>query len=152
MTPRPRRRDLFLSVLSTVTVLCACSGLPSVRFDSPFGDGRWVEFRDGVVVGAPTPAIAGNFANLKDVRLGVRVEIDAIGEDDDCANTFSLGPGETRAYACAQKFVAAGKRYRVDVRVYKDLGSTDLVERVQRIVTLETGDEGELVLVGRPLE
>jgi hypothetical protein len=149
---RSRRQSLFLAALFAALILCACSGFPSVRFASPFGNGRWIEFRDGVVVGPPTPAIAGNFVNLSDERLGLRVEIDAIEEDDDCADSFVLGPRETRPYACAQKSVAQRKRYRVDVRVYKDLGDTDLVERVQRVVELEKGGEGELVLVGRPLE
>jgi hypothetical protein len=145
-------RLLLMSAALAMLGSLSCFNLPTVRFDPPFGYGNWVQFEDAIVVGPPTPAIAGNFVNLKDSDIAVRIEIDEIAGGDDCANSFGFGPKEKRPYACPQSFVAEGKRYRVDVRVYKDRGETNLAERIQRIVTIETGEDGELILVGRPLE
>ncbi len=146
------KRLLLVLLMIGACVLSGCLKLPSMRFDSPFGYGNWVVFEDAIVVGPPNPAIAGNFVNLKGSDVAVRIEIDEIAGGDDCSNSLGLGPKEKKPYACPQTFVAAGKRYRVDVRVYKDLGETKLAERFQRIVELQVGEEGELVLVGQPLE
>jgi hypothetical protein len=148
---RPRAGSILL--LSGGVVLLACSSvpLPTLRFDSPFG-GDWVAFRDGIVVESPRPAVAGNFVNLRKREISVRVELDDIEGDDDCASSFRLGPEQTRPYACPQSAVAEGKRFRVEVRVYTDLGETDVAERIHRIVELRRDEEGRLVLVGRPLD
>jgi len=149
---RISKRLVLIAAVLAVSSLAACFKLPSVRFDSPFGQSNWVVFEDSIVVGPPTPALAGNFVNQKGSSIVVRIEVDEIEGGDDCANSISLAAKETKPYACPQSFVAAGKRFRIDVRVYKDLGGTDLVERIQRHAELQVGEDGELVLVGRPLE
>lgn len=152
---RRRARAMRLSLVALLPMLagaglsgCSSVPLPTLRFDSPFG-GEWVAFRDGLVVESPRPALAGNFVNLRKREISVRVEIDEIDGADDCATSFGLGPEQTRPFACPQSSVAEGKRFRVEVRVYTDLGDTDLAERIHRIVEIERDDAGRLVLVGR---
>lgn len=148
---RKSKRFVATLVVLFASAFVGCFKLPSVRFDSPFGQSNWVVFEDSIVVGPPTPALAGNFVNQKGSSIAVRIEVDEIEGGDDCANSISLAARETKPYVCPQSFVAEGKRYRIDVRVYKDLGETNLVERIQRIAELQVGEDGQLVLVGRPL-
>ena len=150
------RLSSVLSVaLLTVATLAGCSwlsGLPTLRFDSPFGETDWIELRDATVVIEPSPALAVTLVNQKDVNLSVRFEIDEIEGSSDCANSFRLSAGQKFWYSCPQPFVAAGRRYRVDIQVYKDLGQTKLAERIQRLIQIETGANGALVLVGQPVK
>ncbi len=142
---------LAVSLLALASVT-GCSKLPSVRFDSPFGPSDWVEVQDPSVVPGPFPALAFSVVNLKDQVLSVQVEIDQIDGDGDCENDFRLEPRGTFRYSCPQRSVAAGQRYRGDLRVYKDWGDTKLAEHRHRLLEILAGEEAELILVGRPAE
>ena len=146
------RLILFGAGLLGTAIASGCSGLPTLRFNSPFGSSNWIELRDSVVVGAPSPALAVTIVNQRDVKLSVRIEIDEIAGANDCINSIPLDPGQQFRYACPQKFVAAGKRYRAEIQVYKDLGGTKVAEHIRRIVDIEKGADGGLILVGRPVK
>lgn len=152
----PRQASVLVSFLSVLLLALAsvpgCSKLPSVRFDSPFGQSDWVEVQDPTVVPGPFPALSFSVVNLKDQVVSVHVEIDQIDGEGDCANIFRLEVGRTFRYSCPQRSVAAGQRYRGELRVYKDWGDTKLAERRRRILEIQADAGNELILVGRPAE
>jgi hypothetical protein len=130
----------------------ACHKLPSVRVDLPFGRSDWIELRDARVVSSPSPAIGVTLVNPRDEALSVRVVIDALEGADDCENSLRLAPDQSVAYACPQRAVAAGRRFRAEIDVFRDLGQTRVVERIRRRIEIVETPSGELTLVGRALE
>ena len=147
----PRYATVLLMAVSLGALggATACSKLPSVRIDSPFGQSDWVEVQDPVVVPGPFPALAFSVVNLRDQVLSVQVEIDQIDGEGDCANIFRLEPRRTFRYSCPQRSVAAGQSYRGDLRIYKDWGETKLAEHRHRILEIQAGPGDELTLIGR---
>ena len=143
---------LLGAALLAATLVSGCSKLPTLRFDPPFGASNWVAFQDAVVVEGFSSAISVTIVNLKDQEILVRIEIDEIEGGGDCANSLRLGPIEKLGYSCPQPLIRQGNRYRVDARVYKDWGETKVAERIRRIITIETGEDGGLILVGRPMD
>ena len=144
--------SVLSAVLLTALISPGCSKLPSVHLDSPFGKSNWVELHDARVVTDPAPALAVTVVNLTDKQLSVRVVIDEIEGRDDCQNSFRLISEQSVDYSCEQIFVAEGKRFRAEILVYKDWGQTKLAERIRRLIEIETGEDGGLVLVGRPVD
>ena len=145
----PSQARLVLLALSLLALATACSKLPSVHFNSPFGRSDWVEVRESAVVTGPPPALVFSLVNRKSQVLSVQVEIDEIEGGGDCQNTFLLEPGRTIRYSCRQRTVTPGNRYRGDLRVFTDRGATKLVERLHRILVIEAGPDDELFLVGQ---
>ena len=143
---------LLSAALLSASMGSGCFNLPTLRFDPPFGNSNWVEFQDSVVITGFSPGLGATIVNLKNKKISVRVEVDEIEGGGDCANSLSFGPLEKLGYLCPQSLVRLGNRYRVDVRVFKDWGETKVVERLQRIITIEKGKDGRLILVGRPLD
>jgi hypothetical protein len=131
---------------------CSSLPLPSIRFDPPFGGGDWVEAQDSTVIRKPSAALAANFLNLRDQEISVRIEIDQVDGGNDCMDIFRLGPKEKTGYFCRQASLSENAEYRFDLRVYDDLGDTNLVEHIQRMITLESNEQGVLVMVGRPMD
>jgi hypothetical protein len=139
-------------LLLVVMLAAGCSKLPSVSFDSPFGQSNWVELQDSEVVAGFSPALQVTIVNLKDDVLSVRFIIDQIEGRDDCQNSFRLNPRQSIRYSCAQLYVAEGKQFRAEVQVYRDWGQTKLAERIRRNIEIEKAAGGKLVLVGRPVD
>lgn len=77
------------------------------------------------------------------------MEIDDLAGADDCMDTFKLEPGASELYTCAQTVVKAGKRFRASMIVYKDAGNTNTVESIRRIIELQRGPNGKLIVVGQ---
>jgi hypothetical protein len=148
----PRQACVLFSLLALLAIagVTGCSKLPSVRFDSPFGQSEWVEVQSPSIVTGPFPALTFSVVNMRDRVLSVQVEIDQIEGDGDCENSFRLEPGRTFQYTCPQRSVAVGQRYRGDLRVYEDWGDTKLAEHRHRILEIQADEQGGLMLVGRP--
>jgi hypothetical protein len=146
----PRRALVCLALLALLAV--GCFKLPTVRFEPPFGRSEWVILRDAGIVESPTPAIKVEIVSRTKAPLWVRVLIDDIEGTDDCQNSFRLEAKRSRRYTCPQRVVAAGKRFRAEIIVYRDQGQTKIAERIRRFVDVEADEEGALILVGRPMD
>jgi len=139
--------------LFALLVALGCSGLPTLKFDPIFGRSDWIEFKDShLVTESPTLALGVTISNRKGVPLWVRMEIDEIEGGDDCVNTFRLQPKTDHPYFCVQTSLRAGKRFRVQAVVYRDAGNTKIAESIHRLIDLERGEDGQLVLIGRPAD
>jgi hypothetical protein len=130
-------------------LVCGCSRLPSVRLDSPFGRSGWVETHDAHVEMGPPPAMIVTVTSQKDENLSLRISIDEIEGADDCLNSIELSPRQSVLYRCSQRSVKAGKRFHAEIVVYRDVGQTRVAERIRRLIDIQEGEGGELILVGR---
>lgn len=149
--PTDSKRILYLGLFAALVVF-GCSRLPrlpTLSFDPAFGRSNWVEFRDARVIDDPTPALTVTISNRKNVPLWIRMEIDELEGEDDCMNVFKLEAKSSHPYLCAQTFIRAGKRFRVQAVIYKDVGNTKTVESINRLIELQRDADGELELVGR---
>ena len=145
------RRMLLASIL-TALVVFGCSWMPTVKFTPPFGRSDWVELKDPHVVEGDTPALAVTVTNRKKKPIWVRMLIDEIEGGNDCQNLFKLDVQESFLFSCPQSSVLARTQYLVELLVFRDMGNTKLAERLNRIVTIEQNENGELVLTGRPAD
>ncbi len=149
-TTRILRLGLLAAPASLVVL--GCSWLPTIKFTPPFGRSDWVELKDSHVVDGDRPAIAVTITNRKKTPIWVRMLIDEIEGGDDCENAFKLGVGESFFYSCPQDSVHAHMQYRAELIVFKDMGNTQMAERINRVVTVEQRENGELTLRGRPAD
>jgi len=130
----------------------ACSGLPTVHFNNPFGRSDWVELSDASVTTGAAPALNVTITNRVADPIWIRMMIDEVEGRNDCANNFRLGPEQSHRYVCPQAFVNAGKRYVAELTVFRDRGNTQVAELIRRHVELLRNDAGELILLGRPAD
>lgn|GEM_PF-3492020 len=145
------RHTLCLCFAVTLVVV-GCSRLPTVRLDPPFGRSDWIELSDSRVIEGARPALVVTISNPKKIPLWIRMEIDEIDGRDDCMASFKLAPKMSHLYSCGQDDVSVGKRFRAEAIVYKDAGNTKATETIRRLVEIQKGPNGELILVGRPPE
>jgi len=143
------RPFLFVAIVAMLALL-GCIRLPTLRFNSPFGQTDWVELRDSQVLSGPDSAFVVTVVNQKEQSIWVRFLIDEIEGANDCADAFRLDARSEYTYRCAQPRLVAGAQYRAELTVFKDFGNTKVAERINRIVSLEASDDGGFVLVGRP--
>lgn len=141
---------LRLGVLTILAVL-GCSGLPTLNFTPPFGRSDWVELKGSHVITGDNPAIAVTITNRKKKPIWVRMLIDEIDGGDDCQNVFKLDTQESFLFSCPQTSIEERTQYRAELIVFKDMGNTKVAERINRLVTVQRDENGELVLIGRPL-
>lgn len=151
MTSRPTSQP-WTAALLAATLVSGCSMFPSVRFESPFGRSNWVAIQDSAVVVGPPSALAVTFINRKEDAVSVQIDVDQIDGAGDCANSFRLDPEQSTRFSCPQQSVVVGQRYRVAIRVYNDLGETNVVERLRRTVRIVTTESGGLALQGETAE
>jgi len=149
--PTDTKQILRLGLLAAFVAL-GCGGLPTLKFDPPFGRSDWIEFKNSHLIDGPPPALAVTISNRRNVPLWVRMEIDELEGGDDCMNIFKLEPKKSFPYFCAQTSLTAGKRFRVQAIVYKDAGNTRIAESIHRLIELQRGAYGRLELVGRPVD
>ena len=146
-----KRRMLPASILTAVVVF-GCGWMPTVKFTPPFGRSDWVELTDSHIVGGDAPALAVTITNRKKKPIWVRMLIDEIDGGNDCQHVFKLNVQESFFFSCPQSTVQARTQYRVELIVFKDMGNTKVAERLNRIVTVQLNENGDLMLVGRPAD
>jgi hypothetical protein len=148
------RRVLRVGILAALASLVAvgCSWLPTVKFTPPFGRSDWVETTDPHVIDGDNPAIAVTIKNRKKKPIWVRMLIDEIEGGNDCQNVFKLNEQESFFFSCPQTSITADTQYRAEILVFKDMGNTKVAERLNRLVTVQRNENGELVLRGRPAD
>ncbi len=148
-TPKTRGVLVALCLISLVS-LEGCSWIRRFHFTSPFGRSDWVRLEGARVVEDPAPALTVNIVNRHDRRLWIRMEVDEVGGYNDCTNSMILERLGSHRYACPQATVEAGRKYRSEIRVFTDRGHTRSVERIRREIEILAGEDGELILQGRP--
>jgi hypothetical protein len=146
--PIDLRRPLLLTLVVTLA-LAGCIRLPTLRFNSPFGETNWVALTQSQVLEKPSPAFVVTVTNQKNQPLWVRFLIDEIDGANDCADVFQLDPESSYTYRCPQATLKEGAGYRAELTVFKDFGNTEVAERLNRIVLLRMDEEGGYTLIGQ---